>query len=203
MADRGVHVTRRGNRCLEFVTKLYELVDDPSTDSLISWGPNGDTIIISNPLKCCRDIFPQYLGVRNFMRFLQYGFEMVEESRQLEYACDDFVKGQPELLDKIGQRYKDLQYENFGKHSEARLKRLRSCKTEKERESLTKENLKGYEVEMRAKMDQLLSKDVERLMQTVAYEREWRRKALPEHLEERLQLVLDSLNELTKASSDL
>lgn len=25
--------------------------------------------------------------------------------QQLEFACDDFVRGQPELLDKIGERY--------------------------------------------------------------------------------------------------
>ncbi|CAL9226058.1 unnamed protein product [Arabidopsis halleri] len=189
------------NKCLEFVKKAYEMVNDPSTDSIISWGPNGDTFIVWNPSKCCTDLLPQYLGIRNFKKFEYYGFKMVE-SRQLEFACDDFVKDQPELLEKIGQRYKEMLYQNHGKRVETLVNRLKSCKTEKEGVLVSIEYFKKGEMKMRAKMDQFLAKEVERFMKTVAYERKIRGgEDLPKHVEDRLQLVCDSLDNLTNAAA--
>lgn len=46
---------------------------------------------------------------------------------------------------------------------------MKSCKTKQERDLVIKEYLKEAEMEIRAKMNQYLAKDVERFMQTVAF----------------------------------
>ncbi|XP_010434423.1 PREDICTED: uncharacterized protein LOC104718380 [Camelina sativa] len=127
------------------------------------------------------------------------GLKKVVESRQLEYACEDFVKDQPERLEKIGKRQEEKLNADCDKLHEARMKQMRSCKTVQEWELVRKRSLK----EMLSKMDEKYSKDVERFMQTVAYEREWRREAFPKELEDRLQLVLDSLKDLINSTNDL
>ncbi|XP_018450109.1 heat stress transcription factor A-4c-like [Raphanus sativus] len=96
----------RRNRIHAFLSKAYEMVDDPSTDKIISWGPNGTTFVVWKPLKCSRDLLTRHLGITNFARFESYGFsKMTVCGQQLEFECSDFVKGHPELLDKIGDRY--------------------------------------------------------------------------------------------------
>lgn len=81
---------------------------------------------------------------------------------------------------------------------------MKSCKTKQERDLVSKEYLKEAEMEIRAKMNQYLAKGVERFMQLVAFEREGRGRgggeAFPKHLEDRLQLVVDRLNDLTNAT---
>ncbi|XP_010449358.1 PREDICTED: heat stress transcription factor A-4b-like [Camelina sativa] len=179
-------------RCVEFLAKVYKMVDEPSTDSIISWGPNGDTFIVSKPLECCRDLLPKYLGLSNFILFQNYGFKKVVESRLLEYACEGFVKDQPEGLEKIAKRREEKFNEECDKLHEERMKQMRS-----------KEDRKRHLKEMLSKLDEKYSKDVERFMQTVAYEREWRREAFPKELEDRLQLVLDTLQDLINSTNDL
>ncbi|CAH8333922.1 unnamed protein product [Eruca vesicaria subsp. sativa] len=95
----------RTNRIYAFLSKAYEIVDDPSTDNIISWGPNGTSFVVWKPLKCQRDLLTRHLGVTGFVRFEVYGFSKTVSGQQLEFERADFVKGHPELLEKIGDRY--------------------------------------------------------------------------------------------------
>lgn len=40
---------------LPFPTKIYEMVDDPSSDAIISWSQSGKSFIIWNPQEFCKD----------------------------------------------------------------------------------------------------------------------------------------------------
>lgn len=55
-----------------FLKKAYELVDDPSTDSIISWSPNGLSFVVLKPLECSRDLLTSRLQITNFSPFQSY-----------------------------------------------------------------------------------------------------------------------------------
>ncbi|KAG7536391.1 Heat shock factor (HSF)-type DNA-binding, partial [Arabidopsis suecica] len=93
-----------------FVTRLdrtYEVVDDPSTDSIISWSQSGKSFIVWNPSEFCKDLLHRCFGHHHFPLFTRtlndYGIKKVH-SELWEFADDDFVKGRPELIRNINNR---------------------------------------------------------------------------------------------------
>lgn len=66
------HVTPRRNKIFDFLKKAYAMVNDPSTDSIISWGPNGKSFIVWNQQECSKDLLTRVLGITNFARFETY-----------------------------------------------------------------------------------------------------------------------------------
>ncbi|XP_013739892.1 heat stress transcription factor C-1-like [Brassica napus] len=90
------------HRVFDFVKKAYVIVNDPSTDSMILWGPNGNSLIVQRPLPLeYTEFFLFHSGALSMERFVTYGFTMTVSGSQVEYANDDFVRGQPERLEKI------------------------------------------------------------------------------------------------------
>ncbi|CAL9225798.1 unnamed protein product [Arabidopsis halleri] len=139
------------NEISDFLKKAYELVDDPSTDSIISWSPNGLSFVVLKPLECSRDLLTRRLQITNFSPFQSYGFRKIDISpgQELEFACDDFVRGKPELLDKIAQRYlARLKAYHDSKYGELD-KRLKSATTREEYELAIKEHREKWERESR------------------------------------------------------
>ncbi|KAG7542506.1 Heat shock factor (HSF)-type DNA-binding [Arabidopsis thaliana x Arabidopsis arenosa] len=86
---------------------LKALVDDPSTDSIVSWASNGWSFVVWQPLEFTKDLLPRHLQITHFAKFHTYGFRklVISSGQQLKFICNDFVRGKPELLDKIAQRY--------------------------------------------------------------------------------------------------
>ncbi|XP_010449459.1 PREDICTED: heat stress transcription factor A-4a-like [Camelina sativa] len=89
----------------DFLNKAYSMVNDPSTDLIISWAPSGNSFIVWNRQECCQNLLPRLLQINDFGRFLEYGFRHFDLGQKLQFACIDFVRGQPQLLDKIVERY--------------------------------------------------------------------------------------------------
>lgn len=54
-----------------FLTKTYQLVDDPSIDDLISWNEDGTTFIVWRPAEFARDLLPKYFKHNNFSSFVR------------------------------------------------------------------------------------------------------------------------------------
>ncbi|KAF2564224.1 hypothetical protein F2Q70_00018910 [Brassica cretica] len=86
-----------------FADVLYEMVDDPSTDSIVSWSQDGKSFIFWDQDKFCNDVLPNY-GLSTSPTFIGrlhkiYSFRKVEESEHCEYA--HFVRGKPAVQGKV------------------------------------------------------------------------------------------------------
>ncbi|KAJ4881077.1 hypothetical protein Rs2_38132 [Raphanus sativus] len=97
-----------------FVTTLervYRMVDDPSTDSIISWSESGKSFIVWDPTEFSRDFLQRTFHHNKFSSFIDrldfYGIKKVESSEHCEFADEDFVKGEPERVMKIYARGSD------------------------------------------------------------------------------------------------
>lgn len=63
-----------------FLTKTYEMVDDPSTNSVVSWSQNNNSFIVWNPMEFARDLLPHYFKHSNFSSFVRQLNTYVSES---------------------------------------------------------------------------------------------------------------------------
>lgn len=54
-----------------FLTKTYQLVDDPATDHIVSWGEDDSTFVVWRPPEFARDLLPNYFKHNNFSSFVR------------------------------------------------------------------------------------------------------------------------------------
>ncbi|XP_016455353.1 heat stress transcription factor A-4c [Nicotiana tabacum] len=126
-----------------FLSKTYELVDDPYTNPVVSWNHNGRSFVVWNPPEFARDLLPKYFKHNNFSSFIRqlntYGFRKVDPE-QWEFANEEFLRGQRHLLKNIYRRKPIHSHSATGSQSVAPLTDSERQEYEEEIERLKREN---------------------------------------------------------------
>lgn len=54
-----------------FLSKTYEMVDDPATDAVVSWGPANNSFVVWNTAEFARVLLPKLFKHNNFSSFVR------------------------------------------------------------------------------------------------------------------------------------
>ncbi|XP_073278661.1 heat shock factor protein HSF24-like [Primulina huaijiensis] len=90
-----------------FITKTYNMVDDPSSNDVVSWNEDGTTFVVWKTAEFAKVLLPNYFKHNNFSSFIRqlntYGFRKIAQNKW-EFANENFKQGQQELLTEIHRR---------------------------------------------------------------------------------------------------
>lgn len=90
-----------------FLTKTFNLVEEPSINDVISWNEDGSSFVVWNPTDFAKDLLPKHFKHSNFSSFVRqlntYGFKKVVPDRW-EFSNDSFRRGEKRLLRDIQRR---------------------------------------------------------------------------------------------------
>lgn len=117
-----------------FLNKLRSMVDDPNTDELIRWSPDGASFFVPNHVRFGDEVLPRFFKHNRFSSFVRqlnmYGFHKVphlqqgalkhdspQESELWEFSNPHFHRDHPDWLSRV-QRKKGPRDEKEGTHGD-------------------------------------------------------------------------------------
>ncbi|KAF5338036.1 hypothetical protein D9758_014269 [Tetrapyrgos nigripes] len=101
-----------------FVTKLYQMINDPKSSHFITWTELGTSFVVSNVGEFSRSILGSHFKHNNFSSFVRqlnmYGFHKINrtpraqrtssDAQTWEFSHHKFLRGRPDLLDEIKRK---------------------------------------------------------------------------------------------------
>lgn len=101
-----------------FVTKLYQMINDPKSAHFIAWTELGTSFVVSNVGEFSRSILGSHFKHNNFSSFVRqlnmYGFHKINrtpraqrtstDAQTWEFSHHKFLRGRPDLLDEIKRK---------------------------------------------------------------------------------------------------
>ncbi len=104
-----------------FLNKLRSMVDDPNTDELIRWSPDGASFFVPNHVRFGDEVLPRFFKHNRFSSFVRqlnmYGFHKVphlqqgalkhdspQESELWEFSNPHFHRDHPDWLAKVQRK---------------------------------------------------------------------------------------------------
>ncbi|CAJ1887632.1 unnamed protein product [Sphenostylis stenocarpa] len=108
----------QGNPVPAFLSKTFDLVEDPSLDPIISWASSGVSFVVWDPTLLAIHVLPRKFKHNNFSSFVRqlntYGFRKID-SDKWEFFNEAFQRGKRHLLKNI-QRRRPPQPHQFGSY---------------------------------------------------------------------------------------
>ncbi|XP_018485002.1 heat stress transcription factor A-4a [Raphanus sativus] len=172
-----------------FLTKTYEMVDDSSSDSIVSWSQSNKSFIVWNPPEFSRDLLPRFFKHNNFSSFIRqlntYGFRKADPE-QWEFSNDDFVRGQPHLMKNIHRR------KPVHSHSLPNLQSQQSPLTDSERQRMNNQ-IERLTKEKQVLLEELHKHEEEREL----FEQQVKKlKDRLQHMEKRQRTMVSSVSQV-------
>ncbi|GLT36371.1 hypothetical protein SLA2020_107540 [Shorea laevis] len=90
-----------------FLTKTFDMVEDPGTNHIVSWSRGGTSFVVWDPHSFSTNLLPRFFKHNNFSSFVRqlntYGFRKID-SDKWEFANERFLMGQRQLLKNIKRK---------------------------------------------------------------------------------------------------
>lgn len=116
------HSAGGGSNVPAFLAKLWSLVEDPETDPLICWSPEGNSFHVFDQGAFAKDVLPKYFKHNNMASFVRqlnmYGFRKVvhieqgglvkPEKDDTEFQHPYFIRGHEHLLENIKRKVNNM-----------------------------------------------------------------------------------------------